>query len=447
MLRTTTLSTTLSTTWSTTWSTSVSAAALLGLTLLAPTGAAAAVETCQGQPATIVGQPGQIQLDGTEGPDVIVTNSASNVEAMGGDDLVCVTGDVSTFVRTDAGDDVVDATSLSEDAGGVFATLGAGDDTYLGSPADDEVITGDDTETDSGTDVVDTGSGTAYDLVYSGQVRVPNPDRISGDGLEIWWRGIPTATGSGDGGGAGTFRYYHPRDISRLRIDARAGTVDADVGATLQVRGFTSFAVDSDRQLRSVVLRGTARDESLSINGASPRTTVRAALGAGDDRVSVMDLAKGSVLSGGSGTDRIQVGSRSRVALSLARQRLALGAGKEVVTTAVTSFADATLAAPEVTLDGDGAANDLVVNACRSLVRGHGGPDEITARVLTISVGTVSCRTARRTQLRGDAGDDVLAGSKGPDLLVGGPGRDRADGGKARDTCEAEKERRCEVPR
>ena len=51
---------------------SLTAAALLGATLLAPTGTAtAAGETCQGQAATIVGTPGG-QIVGTEGADVIV---------------------------------------------------------------------------------------------------------------------------------------------------------------------------------------------------------------------------------------------------------------------------------------------------------------------------------------------------------------------------------------
>ena len=67
---------------------SLTAVALLGAALLAPVGtAAAAGETCQGQAATIVGTPGG-QITGTEGADVIVTNDARRVDALGGDDLV-----------------------------------------------------------------------------------------------------------------------------------------------------------------------------------------------------------------------------------------------------------------------------------------------------------------------------------------------------------------------
>ena len=71
----------------------LSAAALLAATLLAPTTAHAAGETCQGRPARVVGTDNE-PLAGTEGPDVIVTNGASPVHALGGDDLVCATGTV-----------------------------------------------------------------------------------------------------------------------------------------------------------------------------------------------------------------------------------------------------------------------------------------------------------------------------------------------------------------
>ena len=56
---------------------------------VAPTYAAAAV--CQGQPATIEGSTGTIT--GTEGNDVIVSTGAdTDVQALGGNDLVCVVG-------------------------------------------------------------------------------------------------------------------------------------------------------------------------------------------------------------------------------------------------------------------------------------------------------------------------------------------------------------------
>ena len=79
---------------------------------VAPTYAAAAV--CQGQPATIEGSTGTIT--GTEGNDVIVaTGLDTDVQALGGNDLICVVGgDVSTG----AGDDSVVSTA----AAGGFTT-------------------------------------------------------------------------------------------------------------------------------------------------------------------------------------------------------------------------------------------------------------------------------------------------------------------------------------
>ena len=45
--------------------------------------ATAAAETCQGRPATLIGTPGRAALTGTEGADVIVTNGAVTVAALG----------------------------------------------------------------------------------------------------------------------------------------------------------------------------------------------------------------------------------------------------------------------------------------------------------------------------------------------------------------------------
>lgn len=91
------------------------ATGLLAAALLPATAPAyAAGETCLGEPATIVGTPGQVDLTGTEGDDVVVTNGAVGVSALGGEDLVCVT-DVpdaavsgrTIAVDTGAGDDVL----------------------------------------------------------------------------------------------------------------------------------------------------------------------------------------------------------------------------------------------------------------------------------------------------------------------------------------------------
>ena len=90
---------------------------------VAPAHAAAAV--CQGQPATIEGTNGT--LTGTQGNDVIVAHgSEAEVDALGGNDLICVEGGK---VSTGPGDDSVVSTAPD----GVFtsAYLTGGSDSFL----------------------------------------------------------------------------------------------------------------------------------------------------------------------------------------------------------------------------------------------------------------------------------------------------------------------------
>ncbi|GAB3014151.1 hypothetical protein GCM10011376_08430 [Nocardioides flavus (ex Wang et al. 2016)] len=126
--------------------TSLTAAALIGLTvpglaLLGAGAASGAAETCQGRTATIVGAGHRV--DGTEGPDVILTNGARAVHAKGGDDLVCITGPytgryLAVDVRAGDGKDVVDGTGSPRQE--VHAQMGSGVDTFLGGGAGDSVV-------------------------------------------------------------------------------------------------------------------------------------------------------------------------------------------------------------------------------------------------------------------------------------------------------------------
>jgi hypothetical protein len=100
-------------------------------TPFAPTYAAVAV--CQGQAATIEGAAGTIT--GTEGDDVIVaTGPAVTVQALGGNDLICVVGG---GVFTGSGDDSVVST-----ASGTLtsAYLVGGSDTYVGGASSSHVV-------------------------------------------------------------------------------------------------------------------------------------------------------------------------------------------------------------------------------------------------------------------------------------------------------------------
>jgi hypothetical protein len=100
----------------------------------APAYAAAAV--CQGQPATIEGSTGTIA--GTEGNDVIVaTGPDVDVQALGGNDLICVVGGQ---VETGFGDDSVVSTAAAGTS--TTAYLGSGRDSYVGGAGRSDVVTG-----------------------------------------------------------------------------------------------------------------------------------------------------------------------------------------------------------------------------------------------------------------------------------------------------------------
>ena len=116
----------------------VAAATLTGL-LAAPTNAAGVAAMCQGLPATIVADPDGDWTSGTEGDDVIVGEGSigSNINALGGNDIICLD---NGNVYAGDGDDLVLATGTNhpeEDL--VDATLGEGDDRYVGGPGQDYV--------------------------------------------------------------------------------------------------------------------------------------------------------------------------------------------------------------------------------------------------------------------------------------------------------------------
>jgi Ca2+-binding RTX toxin-like protein len=103
----------------------------------APAAPVAAATVCQGRPATVEGASGI--LTGTEGDDVIVGHgTAVGVQALGGDDLICVEGG---NVSTGAGDDSVVSTAPA----GAFTEvmMSGGNDSYVGGPGGSDVIADD----------------------------------------------------------------------------------------------------------------------------------------------------------------------------------------------------------------------------------------------------------------------------------------------------------------
>ena len=426
--------------------TTLTTAALLGLTLLAPATSHAAGETCQGVPATVVGSPGQRDLTGTEGPDVIVTNSSTFVHALGGADLVCVTGS-NWSLRVDAGegDDTVDASGARS---GSSTVLGAGADTFSGSTFPESVVagTGATPSVDAEADVIAT-AGSYDDVVVSGQSGVANPDRIALTRGALTWRGIPTTTGLLDGG-----RYsrlsLELEAPGRAVLDNRAGTLTREGAPTLAFTGFTQFVVTTAVGSGPFQFVGTDVSESLDL-AAWRFLDHRIAMNGGSDRLRVRadhELQALTSYDGGAGARdqlTLTMPRQDDVDLDLRSGRLSTGQGTLERTTRASGFESADVMAQRVDLVGTTRRNSLTVDACRARVEGLGGTDRISEGRQDTEE-ELPC-TGRRGTFLGGAGRDVLSGTPGPDRLLGGPGMDTLDGDKGRDRCEGEEVRRCEV--
>jgi Ca2+-binding RTX toxin-like protein len=419
--------------------TSLTAAALISLTapvlaLLGQGAASGAAETCQGRTPTIVGSGHAI--DGTEGPDVILTNGARSVYAKGGDDLICITGPYTgkyypVGVRAGDGDDVVDGTGAPRQE--VHASLASGVDTFVGGDADDAVDL-DYPDAAGGVDTVDGGGGS--------------------DSIGI-------QTGPGD-----------------VVVDNAAGRFTSAGEVRTTWVGVERFGISQSAGAQRMTFVGTDADESVSWFSADS-STVDVTLGSGDDRwASPTPPTPSSRLLGGPGRDRVYLASEEAgIDLDMPAGTMGVAAAAPYVVTA-SDFEDADLFAPSVTVRGTDGPNDIGLTACAGVVR-LGGDDDSVRRQYDGHFET-DIRCAETLTANGGSGDDELSGTRGDDtieggsgkdllkggfgkdrlvgggghdrlvgqadadVLLGGKGRDRADGGTGRDRCKAERKQRCE---
>lgn len=123
--------------------TTLTAAGLIGLALFAPATASSAppapIPSCAGWPATIVGTGPTVT--GTEGRDVIVSSTATSVQALGGGDKICLTtprGAGAMQVDAGAGDDEV-LLPVADLAPGSTLAGGAGRDLLVAGHADGQL--------------------------------------------------------------------------------------------------------------------------------------------------------------------------------------------------------------------------------------------------------------------------------------------------------------------
>ena len=431
------------------------AAALLALTVLAPaTAVSAAGETCQGRPATHVGSPQTARITGTEGADVIVTNGALGVDALGGDDVICVTVH-GNQVFAGAGDDLVDAASLGEF--GAQARLGTGSDRFIGGPGFDVVWGGDEDglgTADTEPDVIETGtptSGSAHDLVRTGQPGQPNGDVVRMGLGSVSWAGTPTSTTVLDGG-AGSTLAMTLDETDAVRVDNAAGTMSTEGQPTLSFTGFAGFFLLAPRGPRSFAFVGSDRDETLETQFWRASGPSDVSMGGGDDEVHVHSYDTPAIPGGASyearpGPDllRLTLPDEVDADLDLGRGRLALGAGRDEVAVRAGGFEDATVMAADVEVVGTSGRNDVSVYACRSRVDVRGGKDRASTFDQVMDEG-LRCSDVR-ARFTGGGGNDTLAGSRGRDILLGGPGKDLVDGRAGRDVCQGERLRKCEFRR
>ncbi|GAA1436112.1 hypothetical protein GCM10009641_34160 [Mycobacterium cookii] len=406
---------------------SLTAATLLGAALLAPISTAtAAGGTCQGQAATIVGTPGA-QIVGTEGADVIVTNDATHVDALGGDDAVCVTGEDPRFTNS-----------------GVGAVLGAGADTFIdssrgGSTIHAGTVDGTDTEADV---IRSSGFGT----VFSGMAGQPNADTIDLAFGEVVWSGIQTAPGTLSVGTGGILGVESATGDVTMKA---SGTVTGNDTALTWTGQFDRLVFTTTAERGMFTFRGTSGAEHVKVN--APTTYDRnIALRSGKDSYESNSLGgKATRIKGDGGRNQLllELTSHGRVRADLSRSRVtATKAGKES-SIRVRGFDDLVVSAKRADVIGTNRANRIGVIACRTTISGRKGRDDLYADVRYRGLGTWTtprCGTQRAT-IHGGPGNDTLTGSLGDDRLIGGPGRDIVQGRTGGfDVCQGEKLRECE---
>lgn len=413
---------------------------------LAAVPAEAAVPTCFGKKATIVGR-GEATVRGTRRADVIVLlGRADSVDAGPGDDLICVQSSQDAWIDAGAGDDRVRGSRGRNDV-----ELGSGADWFRGGPGDDVVFGNAYGRDDDERDVIRTGGGTDRVVAWAESGRRPFRDVVSlgagRDTLEVYgydgFRGR-VAFGPGEG-----LLAFSSGDARRLTVDNVSGEIRAGRSRQLSWSGTVSRLDVSGPQ--AVDVRGSRRPERFFV---PPGGTVRA--GAGDDKVvlgvdSYTTDAPSTTVAGGAGLDRLVLDRYDGRTVAELAGRITGPWGGPITSG---GFEDLVVASQELVVRGTDAANDLLVSGCSVTVDAGGGDDTVRAGNELTSEGIPwwdDCDWA--VEAHGGAGDDVvetyggddlLFGDAGDDRLVAGYGTDSADGGGGDDRCFAETLVACE---
>ena len=392
-------------------------ASLMALTIATPAPPVAAKDlvTCFGAVPTIEGMPGR-RVRGTEAADVVATNGALWVETLGGDDLVCATGDPDNFVNIYAGpgDDRVDTTLAGN---GAWIDLGVGADEVIGGAGSEFVRTGPSYGDDYQQDVVSTGA--KRDTVQSG-----NSDLVDlgsgADKLELWGPAPQVPIVGGPGRDTLIFN-GHGRRITPWHLDNRAERLVRDRAIVARWHSFSNFQGTLPGRLTFV---GSKAPESLALR-VRPQWSFSVQMGGGSDRVELFGGSAGSVLNAGGGRDTLTAhldvwGFHTTTLLDLATGTFVESYRDNHTSMRAARFEDA-LVDPygPVTVKGTHGSNRIAAFGHRNTVDG--------------SVTFI-----------GRDGDDELIGARFDDTLVGGAGHDTADGMGRTDRCDAEVPLQCE---
>lgn len=414
------------------------ASSALGVVSASPGAATPPPPTCRGVAATLVGAPGERQLRGTPGRDVIVSNGAEIVRGVGGDDLICLTGDASIGIYQatgGTGDDIVEVVDNHPS----YIRLGTGHDTAIGSDLDDLIIDTDLVSHDDGHDTVEAGAGDDY-VMLSGMVGSqvdlgPGDDTVAGVAAEH--------VNLSGGDGSDELAVTLPEPPEQLRYDNRHRLGKATAGAhvLLHWHDFEKFVAPVTTK-RFTFLGGDAA-ETVSLQSFS---TDRVVMGAGNDRVVLGRATQvAGPINGGPGNDKVRYTSGAgQIHGNIATQDLQIVDIKKGRTRyGLAGIESMRMTADQVTLVGDDGPNRLTASGCVLAIDGADGADILEfskdRRVGTACVPGVQA-------IYGGPGDDALTGDGADNTLIGGDGRDRANGGDGTNTCSAEVVVACETP-
>jgi len=411
-----------------------------GLAALGTTYAAhAAAATCHGQRATIVGKPNGT-FRGTDHRDVIVTNGASG-KAGGGNDLICITGDLPLTLDAGPGNDVVDARQLHILQTRAVVTLGAGSDHYRGNADADIVKAGPRRRPDTAHDVIITGAGS--DVVTSGAPGRRNSDTIrTGPNSD-------TVTLSGLLGGAHVnggrahnyLRPYFGKPKGHMVFDLSGGPVKLGGRTVAYMSHFRDITFISPPSGGLTIRHGgdnaTVRLENL----LGPRVAtydVDVHLGRFSHLYSAPDVRLIGRVSAHRGQSRLELTDPSRKQATVDLDGWGTDDGHRSLRIHGFPYLIWRAAHAGITtaFQGTPAKDDISVAGQRSSDVMHGGDGD---DALAGGYGS--------DHLFGDVGDDFLFGGFGKDSLDGGDGDDQLDGGPGTDRCSVELvTTSCELP-